>query len=74
MARVSENEIRRGLVALGRYGIAVEPTSAVVLPALEHLRAAGSIRDSEDVVLVLSGSALKAGALLAEILDRDPLR
>ena len=74
VARVSESEIRRGLVALGRYGIAVEPTSAVVLPALEHLRAAGSIRDSEDVVLVLSGSALKAGALLAEILDRDPLR
>jgi threonine synthase len=71
VVRVAEDEIGRGLLALGRHGIGVEPTSAVVLPALERLQATGNIGDDEDVVLVLSGSALKAGALLAEIVDRD---
>jgi threonine synthase len=71
VARVSEDEIRRGLLALGRHGVGVEPTSAVVLPALDHLRRAGSIPDDEDVVLVLSGSALKAGALLSDMVNRD---
>ena len=46
----------------------------MVLPALEQLRRAGSIRDDEDVVLVMSGSALKAGALLSDIVDGDPPR
>ena len=71
VARVTEDEIPRGLLALGRHGVGVEPTSAVVLPALEQLRRAGSVRDDEDVVLVLSGSALKAGALLSDIVNRD---
>jgi threonine synthase len=69
VVRIPEDEIARGLRALGGHGIGVEPTSAVVLPALERLRAAGRIRDDEDVVLVLSGSALKAGARLAELID-----
>jgi threonine synthase len=68
VARVSEDEIGRGLSALGRHGIAVEPTSAVVLPALVRLRAAGRLQDTEEVVLVLSGSALKATATIAEII------
>src|SRR5262245_20856525 len=72
VARVSEGEIRRGLFALGRHGIGVEPTSAVVLPALEQLRRAGSIGDEADVVLVLSGSALKVGALLSDMAGSDP--
>jgi threonine synthase len=74
VARVSEDDIRQALVALGRHGVGVEPTSAVVLPALEQLWRAGRIRDEEDVVLVMSGSALKAGALLAEIVERHPSR
>jgi threonine synthase len=74
VARVTEDEILRGLLALGRHGVGVEPTSAVVLPALEQLRDAGSIRDDEDVVLILSGAALKAGALLSDIVNRDPPR
>jgi threonine synthase len=74
VARVTEDEIRGGLLALGRHGIGVEPTSAVVLPALAQLHRAGSIRDDEDVVLVLSGSALKAGALLSDIANGDSPR
>ena len=60
VVRVAEDEIRHGLVTLGRHGIGVEPTSAVVLPAFERVCAAGTIGPDEDVVLVLSGSALKA--------------
>jgi threonine synthase len=71
VARVSEQEIRSGLIALGRHGVGVEPTSAVVLPALDQLRRAGTIRDDEEVVLVMSGSALKASSLLGDILGRE---
>jgi threonine synthase len=64
---VSEEEIREGLVILGRRGICVEPTSAVVLKAFEHLEDAGMIHPYEQVVLVLSGFGLKAGAVLQQL-------
>lgn len=66
-AAVSEGEIRDAVRVLGRAGFCVEPTSAVVLPALEHLAGAGRIRAEERVVLVLSGFGLKAGAFLQEL-------
>jgi threonine synthase len=67
VAAVSEEEIRQGLVILGRRGICVEPTSAVVIKALEHLEDAGTIHPDEQVVLVLSGFGLKAAAVLQEL-------
>jgi threonine synthase len=67
VAAVSEEEIREGLVILGRRGICVEPTSAVVIKALEHLEDAGAVHPDEQVVLVLSGFGLKAGAVLQEL-------
>jgi threonine synthase len=66
-AAVSEAEIRNGVRTLGRAGFCVEPTSAVVLPALDRLTAAGRVRPDERVVLVLSGSGLKAGAVLQDL-------
>jgi threonine synthase len=66
-AVVSEDEIREGLSILGRCGICVEPTSAVVVKALEHLEDAGMVNADEQVVLVLSGFGLKAGAVLQEL-------
>lgn len=69
VAAVSEDEIRAGVRALGRAGVCVEPTSAVVLPALERLQAAGRIAPRERVVLLLSGFGLKATAVLQELLD-----
>jgi threonine synthase len=66
---VSEEEIRQGLVILGRGGICVEPTSAVVIKAYEHLEDAGMIHPREQVVLVLSGFGLKAGAVLQQLVD-----
>ena len=67
VAIVSEAEIREGLVILGRRGICVEPTSAVVVKAFEHLEDAGTIQAHEQVVLVLSGFGLKAGAVLQQL-------
>jgi threonine synthase len=65
---VSEAEIRQGLVMLGRRGICVEPTSAVVLKALEHFEDAGIVSPHEQVVLVLSGFGLKASSVLQQLI------
>lgn len=67
VAAISEEEIREGVVILGRGGISVEPTSAVVVKALEHLEDARIIHPQEQVVLVLSGFGLKASATLEEL-------
>jgi threonine synthase len=68
VAAVSEEDIREGLVLLGRRGVCVEPTSAVVMKAFEQLEDAGLIRPHEQVVLVLSGFGLKAGAVLQQMI------
>jgi threonine synthase len=66
---VSEEDIREGLVILGRRGICVEPTSAVVLKAWEHLEDSGMVHPDEQVVLVLSGFGLKTGTALHQLVD-----
>jgi len=68
VAAVSEREILQGLAILGRKGICVEPTSAVVVKALEHLEEAGVVQPEEQTVLVLSGFGLKATAVLEQII------
>jgi threonine synthase len=65
---VTEDEIREGLLALGRLGVCVEPTSAVVVPALARLDARGALGPGDAVVLVLSGFGLKAGPALERLL------
>ena len=67
VAAVSEEDICEGLMLLGRRGICVEPTSAVVMKAFEQLEDAGLIHPHEQVVLVLSGFGLKAGAVLQQV-------
>jgi threonine synthase len=69
VAITSEAEICEGLLILGRYGICVEPTSAVVVKAFEHLEEAGTIESHEQVVLVLSGFGLKAGQALQQVVS-----
>jgi threonine synthase len=64
---VGEDEIRDGLLALGRRGICVEPTSAVVVGGLRRLRAEGALAAGEEPVLVLSGFGLKAGPALERL-------
>jgi threonine synthase len=69
VATVTEDEIRDGLLGLGRQGFCVEPTSAVVVKGLEHLEDSGELDRDEEVVLVLSGFGLKASAALERIVE-----
>jgi threonine synthase len=66
---VSEEGIGQGVLTLGRLGICVEPTSAVVLNAYEQLADAGLINPDEQVVLVLSGFGLKASVTLQQLIN-----
>jgi threonine synthase len=56
---VTEAEIAIAKAELGAEGLGCEPASAVTLAGLKKLRAKGSIRSSETVVLVLTGHTLK---------------
>jgi threonine synthase len=57
MVAVEEAEIEHGVAELARRGFLVEPTSAVVWPALENLLP----ELPEPVVAVLTGSGFKSG-------------
>ncbi|MDE2334407.1 MAG: pyridoxal-phosphate dependent enzyme [Rhodospirillales bacterium] len=69
---VEEDAIAAATLALARNGLYVEPTCAQALPALETLLAEGRIRPGETTVMVLTGSGLKAGPRIEEILRRFP--
>ncbi len=56
---VSENEIAQAKADLGAEGIGCEPASAATLAGLKKLVAAGFVKPSETVVLVLTGHMLK---------------
>jgi threonine synthase len=57
---VGEEEIKDALRRLIRAGFFVEPSSATALAGLDRLARSGAIRPEETVVLVLTGSGLKA--------------
>ncbi len=65
---VRNDEIPGALRSLARMGFFVEPTSAVVLPALEKLRAEGLLDAGERVLIPLTGSGLKAAEKVAKLL------
>lgn len=65
---VAEEAIAAATLALAQTGLYVEPTSAQALPALQALLAEGRIGQGETTVLVLTGSGLKAGPRIEEIL------
>ncbi len=56
---VTEAEIAIAKAEIGREGIGCEPASAVTLAGLKKLRAAGKVRSSDTVVLLLTGHTLK---------------
>lgn len=56
-AAVPDAEILGAQAALHSCGLAVEPTAAAALPALEHLRAEGVIEAGQRVVVPLTGGA-----------------
>jgi threonine synthase len=65
---VSEDAIAHALGALARKGLYVEPTSAAAAAGLTALIRAGVITDTQRTVLVLTGSGLKAGERIGDIL------
>jgi threonine synthase len=66
---VSEDEIGIALAQLARQGLYVEPTSAAAAAGLSQLIASGAITPQQTTVLVLTGSGLKAGERIGELLD-----
>lgn len=69
---VSEDEIVSTLFQLGRAGLYIEPTAAVAPAGALHLAAAGRLPAGETTVIPLTGSGLKAGYTIAELLKRRP--
>jgi threonine synthase len=69
---VDEDEIVVALGRLARQGLYVEPTSAAAAAGLSRLLASGLIRPHESTVLVLTGSGLKASAVIGELLKLVP--
>jgi threonine synthase len=65
---VSEEEITAALSRLARQGLYVEPTSAAAAAGLTQLIASGAIEPQQTTVLVLTGSGLKAGDRIGELL------
>lgn len=59
---VTEDQILRAREELARAGMYAEPTSASAAAALTELRTRGAVRPGETVVVVLTGSGLKAVA------------
>ncbi|HKZ08257.1 MAG TPA: threonine synthase [Methylomirabilota bacterium] len=71
---VEEAEIVAALGALARRGLYVEPTSAAAAAGLTRLLAARAIGPDETTVLVLTGSGLKASAVIGELLGLGATR
>ncbi|EEX49059.1 MULTISPECIES: threonine synthase [Jonquetella] len=65
--RVNNGQIAAGFKSLARRGLFVEPTSAVVAPALSELIKEGQILPNEITLTLLSGTGLKAVDHLAEL-------
>lgn len=64
---VAEEELLPAVRELAATGVFVEPTSAQVLPALRQFHATGHVGPDDTVVLVLTGSGLKAGQALSRL-------
>lgn len=66
---VRNSSIPGALKTLARMGFLVEPTSAVVLPALAELAEMGSLDKGERVLVPLTGSGLKTLDKLPQLLN-----
>jgi len=64
---VSEEAIGIAHAKLARSGLYVEPTTAAAGALLDQLIEQGTIRAGERVVVILTGSGLKAGELIARM-------
>jgi threonine synthase len=69
---VSEASIATAHDRLARSGLYVEPTTATAAALLDRLIEEGVIRTGDKVVVILTGSGLKAGELIARMLNEAP--
>ncbi|GAA3338404.1 pyridoxal-phosphate dependent enzyme [Amorphoplanes nipponensis] len=69
LAAVAEADIAPATFELAGRGLYAEPTSAIVVPAIREFRRRGTLRAGETAVVVLTGSALKAGDAVGRLLD-----
>ncbi|WP_198669028.1 threonine synthase [Elioraea thermophila] len=65
---VAEAEIVAAFHALAERGLFVEPTCASALAGWRKLRAAGTLAEREETVLILTGTGLKAVPRIAELI------
>ena len=68
---VSEKEIMEGWKELARRGIYVEPTSAVVVRAIDRLQQKALLNSQESIVLILTGIGLKATETLSKYVSAE---
>lgn len=68
---VDEGEIESGLREIAATGIYIEPTSALAVAATRRLIASGALREDERVVMVLSGSGLKATEAIGRLVESE---
>ncbi|SEG95734.1 threonine synthase [Nonomuraea solani] len=66
---VAENDLGPAVLELARTGIYTEPTSAQIVPALRRFAASGQITPDDQVVAIVTGSGLKAGAVMARLAE-----
>lgn len=71
---VSEHEIVSALRSLAQAGLYVEPTAAAAPAGALKLHASGRLPAGETTVIPLTGSGLKAGHAVAELLERPPVQ
>jgi threonine synthase len=70
---VQEADLRTATLTLAATGLYVEPTSAQVVAALAQFAREGHVTAGDSVVLILTGSGLKAGDAMARLLtEPDP--
>ena len=64
---VPEEAIADAHLRLARRGIYVEPTTATTVALLDKLLEEGEVRPHERIVVILTGSGLKAGDLISKL-------
>ncbi|MER9947293.1 threonine synthase [Mesorhizobium sp. M0047] len=69
---LSEEEIAAALRKSCRYGLFIEPTSAVASAAFARLVATAVIRAEEETVVMLSGTGLKAASTVIDLVQTPP--
>jgi threonine synthase len=66
---LTEAEIVAALRRLARQGLFAEPTSASAAAALDKLSGTGTIKASENTVVILTGTGLKAASTVADLVQ-----